>query len=464
MKKRDLYWVNRIIGFLLITLFFGAISLFNILQFNSSYMQEEYEELQVFKRQIEWALKPYLENKDFAMIQKYCNDFKGEDIELRVFDGNKKLLASTNPNNTAELLAKDSKILDPKYSKFKIYRKSMRDRKIGIREKEFIGADKYYLEITVSQADVMKSILAAQKSSVAFFIVCILFFISGLFQIFSTLRNSFNKLEDSVIEVANGNLDAEIEVPKLNLLKELTISIRKMTNRLKVQIERLTQLEQYKSDFLQNITHEIKTPITAINSAIELLQTKNSMLSEDNECLDIIRFQVKAIDKLVNDILYLSETEVKKTNEKKNFTTFNLNSMIQKCINYLSFSEIKINFIQNDNVEICANEELLQTAISNLITNAIKYSKSEKIDVILSKNDENIEIMVKDYGVGISPEHINHLFEKFYRVDKTRSRQLGGTGLGLSITKNIIEIHNGDISVQSELGKGTTFKINLLKE
>lgn len=309
----------------------------------------------------------------------------------------------------------------------------------------------------------MKSILAAQKNSTAFFIICLLFFISGLIQVFSTLRNAFNKLEDSVIDVANGNLDAEIEVPKLGMLKELTISIKKMTGRLKVQIERLKQLEQYKSEFFQNITHEIKTPITAINSAIELLQTKNTISQDDNECLDIIRFQVKSIDKLVNDILYLPETEVEKTNEKKNFKNFNLNAMIKRVIDYLKFSDIEINFIENNSVDIFAHEELLSTAISNLLTNAIKYSKSDKIDVILSKSDKNIEIVIKDYGIGIAKEHLNHLFEKFYRVDKTRSRKLGGTGLGLAIVKNITELHNGKITVESELDKGTSFSVVLPK-
>ena len=461
MKKRDSYWVNRIFAFLLITLVFGMISLFNILQFNSSYIQEEREELQVFKRQIEWAIKPYLINHNFTTLQKYCDDFQGEDIEFRIFNGDKKLIASSNPKNTDELLAKDSKILNPKYSKFKIYRKSMRDQKIGIREKEFVNGEKFYLEITVSQADVMKSIVAAQKSSLVFFIICLLLFISGLIQVFYTLRNSFNKLEDSVIEVANGNLDAEIEVPKLGLLKELTISIKKMTGRLKIQIERLKQLEQYKSEFLQNITHEIKTPITAINSAIELLQTKNSISQEDNECLDIIRFQIKSIDKLVNDILYLSETEVEKTSERKNFSYFNLNSMIKKVIDYVGFSDLEINLIEQESIEIYANEELLSTAISNLITNAIKYSKSDKIDVILSKSDKDIKLSIKDYGVGIKSEHLPHLFEKFYRVDKTRSRQLGGTGLGLAIVKNIVELHKGQISVQSEITEGTNFTITL---
>ena len=135
--------------------------------------------------------------------------------------------------------------------------------------------------------------------------------------IFHRLRVSFNKLEDSVIEIANGNLDKEIDIPNESLLIEITLSIKKMTERLKNQIIRLKQLEEYKSDFFQNVSHEIKTPITAINSAIELLQTKNSIKNTDKECFDIIQFQTQSINKLVNDILCLSEIDLEKTGEKK---------------------------------------------------------------------------------------------------------------------------------------------------
>lgn len=134
--------------------------------------------------------------------------------------------------------------------------------------------------------------------------------------IFHRLRVSFNKLEDSVIEIANGNLDKEIDIPNESLLIEITLSIKKMTERLKNQIIRLKQLEEYKSDFFQNVSHEIKIPITAINSAIELLQTKNSIKNTDKECFDIIQFQTQSINKLVNDILCLSEIDLEKTGEK----------------------------------------------------------------------------------------------------------------------------------------------------
>ncbi len=461
MKKRDLYWVNQIIAFTLTAFILGIISLFNILQFNASYMDEECEELQVFKRQIEWTITPYLEQKKFSILQKYCNDFINEDVEFRIFDKNKNIIASSNPMNKSELLEKDSKIVHKKYNKFKIYKYAIKDRKIGIVNTINTGKDKYYLELTVSQADVMKSIITAQRNLFIFFTFCIALFIIGLVQVFYKIRNNFNKLEDSVIEVANGNLSTEIEVPELDLLKELTLSIKKMVQRLKTQITRLTQLEEYKSNFLQNITHEIKTPITAINSAIELLETRDSITEEDRECFDIIQFQIKSIDKLVNDILYLSETEVAQTDEYKNFKTFDLNSMLERLISCFNYTDIKINFLQNVHTEIFASSEALATAFSNLITNAIKYSETDKIDIILDKKGNNIELIVKDYGIGIAKEHLNHIFEKFYRIDKNRSRKLGGSGLGLAIVKNIVELHNGTIRVESNEGNGTTFIISI---
>ncbi len=459
MKQRDLYWVKQIVIFLVTTIVFGFISVLNILQFNSSYMQEEREELLIFKRQIEWAIKPILQQGNTKLLQKYCNDFQEEDIEFRIFDSNKALLATSNPDNTSDLIDKDSNVLVNNYTKFQLYRHSTRDKKIGIRENIYVNGHKYYLEITVSQADVMKSIIDAQKSAIVFFVLCIILIILGIMQVFSTLRNSFNKLEDSVIEVADGNLDAVIEIPQIDLLRELTISIKKMVQRLKTQIARLAQLEQYKTEFLQSITHEIKTPITAINSAIELIETRNSIDNNDKECFDIIEFQTKSIDKLVNDILCIAELEVAKTNEDKNFEKFNLNSLLKKVIDEFNYTDININFIQNEDIQFWGEKDLLSTAISNLLSNAIKYSKTEKIDIILNKNNTNIELIVKDYGIGIENSHLEHIFERFYRVDKTRSRKLGGTGLGLSIVKNVIELHKGTISVSSEVNKGTCFNI-----
>lgn len=464
MKQRDLYWVKQLIIFLFITIFFGTISIINILQFNTSYIQEELGELQIFKRQIEWAITPILQKNDKKLLQEYCNDFKDKDVEFRIFDKNKTLLASSNKNNTSALIDENSKILNKNYGQFNLYKYSTRDKKIGIREDLSINNNTYYLELTVSQANVMKTIISAQKNAIGFFIICIALFILGLVHVFSSLRRAFNKLEDSVVEVANGNLDLEIELPKIELLKELILSIKKMVKNLKNQIAKSIKLEQYKSEFLQNITHEIKTPITAINSAIELIEERNSINELDMECFEIIQFQVKAIDKLVNDILCLSELEVAKSDENKNFEVFELNNLIKKVIDEFSYTDTKINFIQDEIITVNGDKNLLSIAITNLLTNAIKYSKTDKIDIILKKDLDNIELIVKDYGIGIEKEHLNKIFERFYRVDKNRSRKLGGSGLGLSIVKNIIELHNGTIKADSEKDKGTEFTIKLQME
>ncbi len=460
MKKREFFWLSKLLLALIIILFFSFIALNNIFQFNTSYMQEEKEELQIFKRQIEWAIIPFLKNKDYKTLQKYCNDFKNEDITFRIFDNNKKLIATSKLNKTGDMIPEDSKILRNRTTKWKIYRHSIKNKMIGLIYKININ-NGYYLELTVSEADVIKSIQKGQISIIILFVICVgLLVFVGLETIYS-LGKSFNLLNDNVNKIASGELDTNIEVHHEPLLQELTISIKKMISRLKMQIIRLGQLEHYKSEFLQNITHEIKTPLTAINSAIELIENQKEFVTDKNkECLDIIHFQVEIINKLVNDILMLSEIEVAKTEEQKNFKPVNLNNLITKLMDNFNFFN-NINLIATQNVEILANEDLLSTAISNLLTNATKYSGSKTIDIILSKNETSVILQVKDYGIGIETQHLKHLFERFYRVDKSRSRQKGGTGLGLAIAKNIIELHNGTIYAESEVNKGTVFTIEL---
>lgn len=461
MKKRDLYWVNKISIFLLITLFFGIISIFNIIQFNASYMAEEQEELQVFKRQIEWAIELIIENRGADTLQEYCNEFLDEDVEVRIFDENKKLIATSNPENKTPLLSKDSEVLNKGYSnnKLKLYKYAVKNRKIGVRDKIYVNGHKYYVELTISQADVMKSIMSVQKNSLIFFAICLMFFIFGLISVFYTLRKSFNKLEDSVIKISNGELDTTIIVPEDGLLEELSISVKRMTQKLKMQIKRLSQLEQYKTEFIQNLTHEIKTPITAINSAVELIELNKNDNETNDECFNIIKSQIGSINKLVGDILELSELDLKKTEEEISFQSFSLVEAVKEAITNQGISSCKINLIIKEDIVINANKELIITAVSNLLSNAIKYSASKNIDVIISKTGQQIVLEVKDYGCGISSEHLPRIFERFYRVDKSRSRVKGGTGLGLSIVKNIVELHNWDITVESEINKGTSFKI-----
>ena len=462
MNKRDKFWLNKLYWFSVIIIIFASLSLYNIVRFNHSYMEEEMQETAIFQKQIEWVITPYLQRREYNVVRKYCEDFKNENIKFRIFDNNKKLIASSKGYDNKELLKDNVNPFSPHTDIWEIYKHSIRDKMICHVEKIKAGKGSYYLEITISEEDVMKSIIKAQQSIWLFLGACLILLISSFVYIIQKIRLPFNRLQESVTKISNGEIDTEIEIPDIDILQELAISVKKMTKRLRRQITRLKQLEEYKTDFIQNISHEIKTPITAINSAVELIETGyENMKDSEKECFKIISYQVKYLNALVNDILSLAEIETEKNGEKKDFKLFNLNQSIKNTINYSAIPDIKIEFKSDKEIELYGDEELINRAILNLINNAIRYSQSEKIDVILVKNEKTIEIHVKDYGIGIEEKYFERLFERFYRIDKARSRKTGGTGLGLAIVKNIAELHNGNIHIESRKGSGADFIIEL---
>lgn len=462
MKKRDKFWLNRFLFLLMIILVFMGLSLYNIVQFNNSYLKDEFREIDIFKKQIKWVVIPYLKNGDFKELNRYCEEFKTQDdIAFKILNSKKEVIANASAIEHEATGKNLYGFLEENYSKWKIYRNSLKAKKMYDRSEFTVNNQKYYLELMFSQKTVISAIINAQRNLFIFFIVSISIISFCSAHIFYQLRKSFNKLEDDVTEIANGNLETPIDIPKIGLLEEITLSIKKMTFQLKKQIEDLTKLEQYKSYFLQGVSHEIKTPITAINSAIELLETRNSINNRDRECFDIILFQTKAINKLVNDILQLSELESQQAKQYIMFHKFNLNSVIKDTINSLRTNNVEINLKENDDIEINSNRDLINVAISNLVVNSLKYSKTDKIDIIISKVNNFAQIEVKDYGIGIDEIHQDKIFDRFYRVDKARSRQTGGTGLGLSIVKSIVELHQGTINLKSKQGEGCNFIINL---
>lgn len=456
MKKRDKFWLYRILWVFISVIFFIGVSLYNIIQFNGSFIKDEIKEFDIFKRHIEWTINLILKNNDIETLQKYCNDFKNDkEFSFKIFDENKNLIASSSDDKISKIVPDDTRLKKVKHNLLELYKHSFKDRSLEATNEININNKKYYLEVSISQDFVISSIIAAQKNIVILFGICLILLILSIIHIFFSVRNSFNKLEDSVIKISHNELDTKIEIPNNGLLKELTLSIVSMTQRLKMQIERLSKLERYKTEFIQNITHEIKTPITAINSAIELIEEQNEMSKINKECFEIIKFQTNSINKLAQDILALGEIDLKKTEEIKTFQVVNLMDVVQEAVDYQGINECKINVISNGNIIIKADKDLLIMAISNLLSNAIKYSKSDVIDIVINENS----IEIKDYGIGIEEKHLPRIFERFYRVDKSRSRQKGAAGLGLSIVKNIVEFHNWKIEVQSEVNKGTNFRI-----
>ena len=228
-------------------------------------------------------------------------------------------------------------------------------------------------------------------------------------------------------------------------------------------ITKVSKLEQLRSQFVSNVTHELKTPLTSIKGFIELL--KSSERDEETRAYfyEIIEIEAERLQNLIDDILELSEIE---NGRDVNISACNISKIISDTAARLQTladkKKVLISIDTPEKIIMNANPHRLQQLFTNLIDNAIKYNvENGEINISAKATKGIITIKVSDTGIGIDEKHFERLFERFYRVDKSRSRDIGGTGLGLSIVKHIISLYGGDISVESAVGQGTTFTIRL---
>ena len=232
-------------------------------------------------------------------------------------------------------------------------------------------------------------------------------------------------------------------------------------------VTRLRRLETVRKDFVANVSHELKTPITLIKGFVETLQQGALEKREEAErFLNIMSKQVERLNAIIEDLLSLSRLEQDSGKSaismEKTKVLQILESAIRDCESKLLEKKISIQLNCSNELEVFANSPLLNQAVLNLVDNALKYSEQgEKITVEAFVTGTEIVIEVQDWGCGIGSEHLPRLFERFYRIDQARSRQMGGTGLGLAIVKHIVQEHGGSVSVNSTLGKGSRFSIHL---
>ena len=232
-------------------------------------------------------------------------------------------------------------------------------------------------------------------------------------------------------------------------------------------VTQMRRLENMRRDFVANVSHEIKTPLTAIKGFVETLnQGIVENPAEAQRFLGIVAKHVDRLDSVIEDLLMLSriENEGERGDIKREKTRLwdIFQNAVQICRPRADDKRIQTELAGDDTVSAVVDPVLLEQAVVNLLDNAIKYSEPDKtvrISANLSGNE--VQISVQDHGIGIEKKHLPRLFERFYRVDKARSRTLGGTGLGLAIVKHIAQAHGGHVTVVSTVGEGSTFTIHL---
>ncbi len=225
------------------------------------------------------------------------------------------------------------------------------------------------------------------------------------------------------------------------------------------------KFRKLREDFTANVSHELKTPLTIIKGSVETLL--KGALKNPEEAEHFVKIIAKHTDRLnilINDILSLSNIEQKIKKKNISPAKYKVYDLIEDalCLHSETIKEkyILVTIHCDKSTEITANKHLLELALSNLISNAEQYNhKNGFIKIKVEKVDREIQISITDSGIGIRQKHIPRLFERFYRVDKIKSRNIGGTGLGLSIVKQIVKAHKGSITVSSKLGEGSTFTI-----
>ncbi len=234
-------------------------------------------------------------------------------------------------------------------------------------------------------------------------------------------------------------------------------------------VTRLRWLETIRKEFAANVSHEIKTPLTAIKGSVETLkQGALEDREEANRFLSIVEKHVDRLTAIIDDLLYLSriekEDELRNLNPEKHVIVDILNGAAQVCRIEAEARKISIEIDCDPDISVPVDPLMMEQALVNLIDNAVKYSKEgSKVVLEAEITDHEALIHVHDWGIGVSEEHLPRLFERFYRVDKARSRKMGGTGLGLAIVKHIVRAHQGRIDVDSTPGKGSVFTIHLPK-
>lgn len=337
----------------------------------------------------------------------------------------------------------------------------------AIRYSNTTGADTYYHAIRLSDGEVIRVSKQTRSIRQVFYnaipivlgAVILLFFfcIWVAFLLTKRLIAPIEKMSHNLDDMSTWEYDDELSP----FVQKIAVQQKEIQNRITEQ----KRLENIRKEFTSNVSHELKTPLTSISGYAEMIETGIAAPEDVRHFSQKIIKEAARLVNLIDDIIRLSriETEQEKSADKEQV---NLYEVCQNVFNSLRFTadaaHIDLRVFGNPNMTMEANSVMLEEMIFNLCDNGVKYNhEGGRVYIVLTKESDIISICVKDTGIGILPEHHQRIFERFYRVDKSRSKQSGGTGLGLSIVKHIVEFHKGELKIESTPGEGTAVTVLL---
>lgn len=273
-----------------------------------------------------------------------------------------------------------------------------------------------------------------------------------------TITRPIGELNEGISRMSRGDLSARVNVRGKNEFAGLAMAFNSMS-------ERLEQLDKSRNQFVSNASHELKTPLSTMKILIETLLYQDPVdPGMTKEFLTDVNKEIDRLNRIVSDLLTL--VNIDSGGMKLNLTDLDIYDLMQEQVKRLSplarENGIELESSARDSLEVTGDVLKLQQVIYNVIDNAIKYTpRGGEVHCTLTRSGKKAVIRIADTGVGIPQEDLPHIFDRFYRVDKARSRETGGTGLGLSIVKQIVLLHGGNITAVSTEGKGSTFTIEL---
>lgn len=361
------------------------------------------------------------------------------------------------------------------------YSKTLKKDMVYYASRLNINEASFLVRTSMPADEIYMTLFDVYKKNIFFLIIITILTSIASFFVATKISNYLKNITAGAKRFSKGELNHKLPVYKIKEFTTLSTTMNQMADEISKQIETISEernkvsailvemskVESIRKDFVSNVSHELRTPVTSIKGYVETLL--DGALDDKKTAikfLEIVSKQTERLREIIEDLLSLSRIE--QDDEKKEIKRIQqrimpvIESAVTDCKIAADKKNIVINIEGDKDPETLINGNLIEQAVVNLINNSINYSPERSIiNVTLTQKESSVIISVQDHGCGIPKEHHERLFERFYRVDKGRDRKIGGTGLGLAIVKHIAQVHKGKVYLESEVGEGSTFFVEI---